>query len=357
MRVLMFNLATDTADPVLGFTTRWIQELAAKVDEIEVVTVRAGVVDVPANVAVHSLGGENGLGRSQRIARFYWTMARLMRQKPPDVCFAHMAPAMAVLAAPLLKARHVPLITWYAHRAVSPTLKLAHHLSDTMVSIGPESYPYRHEKVRFIGHGIDTEQFSSDGAEPQNPPLIVSIGRLSPLKDQMTLLRAAALLRSIRPDVRWAFVGGAPDRDAHYASELDATCASLGLDDTVEFVGPVPFSDVVLWHRKAAIHVNGSPTDHSLDKAALEAMACERLSVSSAAGFRSTMGQWADVLVFRSGDHRDLSGKLQHLLDLNPSQRMRMGADLRDQVVRMHDLNNLTDALRQIFADAVSRRS
>ena len=58
MRLLWFNLATDVDDPVLGFTSRWIQAIATKVERIHVITMRAGRIELPENVRCDSVGKE-----------------------------------------------------------------------------------------------------------------------------------------------------------------------------------------------------------------------------------------------------------------------------------------------------------
>ena len=45
-RLLVFNLATDADDPVLGFTTVWLNRLAAYYDAIDVIAMRMGRLDV-----------------------------------------------------------------------------------------------------------------------------------------------------------------------------------------------------------------------------------------------------------------------------------------------------------------------
>ena len=56
MRLLVFNLATDVDDPILGFTTHWIRALARRVEAVQVITMRAGRLDLPNNVRVDSVG-------------------------------------------------------------------------------------------------------------------------------------------------------------------------------------------------------------------------------------------------------------------------------------------------------------
>jgi hypothetical protein len=60
MRVLYFSLAVDADDPILGFTGRWIRELAGRVEFVHVITMSAGRVEVPGNVRIYSVGKERG---------------------------------------------------------------------------------------------------------------------------------------------------------------------------------------------------------------------------------------------------------------------------------------------------------
>ena len=97
MRLLVFNLATDADDPILGFTTRWIRALAARVDFIQVITMRMGKLDLPDNVQVHSLGKEKGYSEARRLREFYKILARILREDRVDVCFSHMNPLLPFL--------------------------------------------------------------------------------------------------------------------------------------------------------------------------------------------------------------------------------------------------------------------
>ena len=195
MRLLLFNLATDADDPILGFTTRWIQALAQRVEFIHVITMRAGRIEVPENVRVYSVGKEKGYSKPRRAVEFYRHLFRILRNDRIDVCFSHMIPIFTVLAAPVLKVKRIPIVTWYAHPSLTWVLKLAHHLSDRMVTSVATAYPYRKDKVVVIGQGIDTDLFCPDGTPPEEPPMILCVGRLSHVKDHPTLIRAAALLR------------------------------------------------------------------------------------------------------------------------------------------------------------------
>src|SRR5918999_2285075 len=111
LRVMLFNLATDADDPILGFTTRWIRALAAKVHSVQVITMRAGRVEVPENVQVHSVGKERGYTEPRRAVEFYRLLVNVLTSGSVDVCFAHMMPLFAIMAAPVLKIRGIPIVT------------------------------------------------------------------------------------------------------------------------------------------------------------------------------------------------------------------------------------------------------
>src|SRR5881628_1896058 len=99
-RLLLFNLATDVAHPILGFTTQWIRELAARVESIDVITMLAGEVAVPGNVRIHSVGKERGYSEARRTFEFYRLLFRILRTGRIDGCFSHMIHLFSVLGGP-----------------------------------------------------------------------------------------------------------------------------------------------------------------------------------------------------------------------------------------------------------------
>jgi glycosyltransferase involved in cell wall biosynthesis len=351
VRLLLFNLATDADDPILGFATRWIWALAKQAEFIHVITMRAGRVDVPKNVTVHSVGKEKGYSEPRRVIEFYRLLLHVTRSNSIDACFSHMMPRFTVLAAPILKAERIPIVTWYAHPSLTWTLKLAHHFSGRVVSSIASSYPYRQDKLVLIGHGIDGDIFSPNAAEASETiATILCVGRLSPVKDHPTLLKAAQLLRRRWPrPFRVVIIGalGSP-RDEVYVDSLHEYVREHDLADTVSFESPVPVTALPPWYRCCTVHVNLTPNGF-VDKVALEAMSCGKPSLVANEGFRETLGAHADALLFRHADAEDLAKRLIGLLALSESDRKRIGLDLRRQIARMHSLDRLVDNLTEVF--------
>ena len=350
MRLLLFNLATDADDPVLGFTTRWIRAFAKQVQFINVITMRAGRLEVPANVRVYSVGKEKGYGEARRAIEFYRCLFRILREDCIDFCFSHMIPIFTVLAAPVLKSQRISIATWHSHRQVTNILKVAHYCSDRMVTSAPTAYRYRHDKLVISGQGIDVDLFSPDGRPLEHPPLVISVGRLASIKDLGTLIKAVHLLRRRGHDARCALVGAAAETDQPYVDSLHRLVRDLNLDETVRFAGAVRNDQLVTWYRKSFAHVNLCPTG-ALDKAVLEAMACERPSLMANEGFRETLNGWGERLLFRHGDPDDLADKLDRLLQMNNGERAAMSADLRKNVIARHNLEHLAKTLVGTFEE------
>jgi polysaccharide biosynthesis protein PelF len=99
------------------------------------------------------------------------------------------------------------------------------------------------EKLAIIPNGIDYGRFAAlvDRRE-EHPPAIALIGRVVPIKDVKTFIRAAAVVRELVPEVH-AFVLGPADEDPPYLDECRALVSYLGLENCVEFTGPVSLPD------------------------------------------------------------------------------------------------------------------
>lgn len=353
MRLLLFNLVTDADDPILGFTSNWIAALAKRVEAIHVITMRAGRIQVPGNVTVHSVGKERGHSEPRRVVEFYRNLTRVLFRHNIDVCFSHMMPLFTVLAAPLLKARGIPVVTWYAHPRVTLTLRLGHHLSDRVVSSLSTTYPYKKDRLHVVGQGIDTDLFCPQAdISPSEPPTILCVGRLSPVKGQMTLIEAAALLSSRlgRPFLVRMIGGPAVAEDNVYADMLARRIKELSLEGTVELCPPIPMGALPSHYCHAAVHVNLTPNG-SGDKTALEAMSCGIPSITSNEGFCTTLGSYADRLLIRQSDPVHLAGRLEEMLSLSPHERSLIGNYLRARVSNMHSLEGLGSRLIALFQE------
>jgi glycosyltransferase involved in cell wall biosynthesis len=350
-RILVFNLATDLDHPVLGFTSYWIRALADQVGQIDVLTMQAGKIDLPKNVRVYSVGKERGFSKARRAVEFYKLLSRLLSQGPVDGCFSHMITIFSVMAAPVLKMKGIPLVTWYAHPSLTPTLKWAHFCSDRMVTSLPRAYPYRADKLSVIGQGIDTLAFAPDPAVVPEDNVVLCVGRISPVKDHLTLVRALTLIPG---NVQLRILGATTSReDETYRGEILRQAQQLGVSDRVILGQPVPPDELPRHFQRCAVHVNLTPAGFG-DKVAWEAMACGRPCLVANTDFEETLGRYSGELLFKVQDPVDLAAKLRALLEMSSGERACIGEYLRGRVQELHSLPRLAsrviDELRTVAA-------
>lgn len=93
-------------------------------------------------------------------------------------------------------------------------------------------------KMAVIPNGIDVERFSEIKRRDHSRPTVALIGRVVPVKDIKSLLRAAASLHRVLPDLR-VLIMGPEDEDPDYARECRDLADYFALGKTVEFTGRV----------------------------------------------------------------------------------------------------------------------
>lgn len=352
--LLLFNLATDADDPILGFTTNWINRLATYYERVDVITMRAGRLAVASNVHVHSVGKERRYSEARRAVEFYRLLGGLLAARRYRACFAHMMPLFAAMGSPLLKPRRVPIVLWYTHRQAHRTLQLALKVSDYVVTAAADSFPLRTPKLRVLGHGIDTDFFrpgtATNGATPRD--YVVQVARLMPIKHQATLIRALAEMREAGKMAYAVLVGDVPaGQSDSYRRELQQLAADLRVSEQVIFAGSQTPDGVRDWLRRSSVAVNLSPAG-LFDKAALESMAVGVPTVVSSSAFDPLLGDYTPLLRLNSPeDHAGLASHLQTLLAFNPIQRAVLSSALRSRVTAAHSLDSLIPRLVSVLGE------
>jgi glycosyltransferase involved in cell wall biosynthesis len=127
-------------------------------------------------------------------------------------------------------------------------------------------------KVRVLPFGVDTRRFRRT-ALPESPTVLFA-GRLDVAKGIRTLVPAVARLRAVLPDVRVRVAGAGPE-----LGWLRTEIHRMGLDRTIELLGPVPHSETTRLLEASSMLLapaRGEP----FGMAVLEAMACGRAVIA-----------------------------------------------------------------------------
>jgi glycosyltransferase involved in cell wall biosynthesis len=344
-RLLMFNLVTNTDDPILGFGVGWIRSLARHCSAVDVVTMSAGPADLPANVRVFSVGKEKGWSEPRRAVMFYRVLFRLLRAHRYDGCFAHMMPLFAYMGAPLLKARRIPVTLWFTHISTRVRLRLAVRSVDHVITADRASFSLDSDKLAVTGHGIDTDYFSpSPTTRGDGPVRLLSVGRIDPIKHHDILIAAVAELMQgdSPPPLAVRIIGYAYPECRGYEADLHAQVAREGLSEIVRFEPPGPQHHVLDAYRNSDVMV--SLSKDNFDKVALEAMSCGLPVVTTNPAFGSLLrsaGAAGPVAL----DASAVAVGLGAVLALDEQQRAEIGAALRIGVIAEHSLDRLVQRL------------
>jgi glycosyltransferase involved in cell wall biosynthesis len=314
MRKLIFaTQRLDSADPVLAATVPMVRALAERVDEL-VVLCDTAVDEVDARV--HEFGAPTQLQRGVRFER-----ALAAELSGADAVVAHMVPLYAVIAAPLVRPRRIPLALWYTHWKAHAVVRAAEKVCTHILSVDRRSFPLPSRKVRGIGHGIDVGEFAC--TEPPAGPLrALVLGRYSPAKGLETILRAAELA-DVAVDAH-----GSDATFEEYKRSLESRFPGA------ELGGPVPRAQVPGLFARHHVLVNnmraGAP-----DKVVYEAAAaCVPVLASNPV--------FDDLLPAELRFERDdVEGLAERLRTLAAHRR----PELRETVIRRHSVEHWADEL------------
>lgn len=333
MKLLILTQKIDINDDVLGFFHGWVAEFAKHCEQVTVICLYRGEYDLPANVKVLSLGKEASKCKIKYLYLFYKYIWQ--ERKNYDSVFVHMNQVYVVLGGLFWKAWGKRVSLWYTHRQSSCSLWIAEKLVDNIFTVSREGFSLVSEKVKIMGHGINTDIFKPLESRKENDFFkILTVGRISPIKDIKTLVRAISELKNKNCELE--IVGGANGQEKYF-QEVKDLIKELKIEDKVNFIGPIPNREVMKYYQTADLFVNMAPTG-GLDKAILEAMACEVPVIVC----NETMKNYLeDKLIFRHGDYKALSEKIKNVMALGSEERENLGEGLRRVVEEKHNLSNL----------------
>jgi glycosyltransferase involved in cell wall biosynthesis len=324
-RLVFLTQQVDPEHPTLGVTAAKIRALAARVDEVVVLADHVVEGQLPENARVRVFAAGTQVGRG---ARFVRALEAELSPRPLAVV-AHMVPLYAILAAPLVRPRRVPLLLWFTHWRVTRRLLLAERLASAVITVDRSSFPLDSAKAVPIGHGIDMDAFRCVEREPAERLRVLALGRTSPAKGLETIVRAAALADA--------------DLELRGPSLTDEERAEAGrlraLGARVE--SPLRHDEIPALLAAKDVLVNNM-REGALDKVVFEAAATCMPVLASNAGFADVL---PDELRFRRDDADDLAEKLRAL---GGADRAEIGRGLRGRVEERHSVEHWADAVLEV---------
>lgn len=339
----------------------------------------------PARASGIPLAREPNLGRSisatSDLHAFLWVLRRIFRERP-DVVHTHTAKAGALgrLAALIYNATrrrssralvvhtfHGHVLEGYFSPAMNVAVRLSERLlalaSDTIVTISPRQRDdivtrfavAPASKTVVIPLGLDLDSLfaldapSTGQPEARTDEIVVGYaGRMVPVKDLPTLVRAFAAARAVLPGLHLVLAGDGPERGA-----AEALVDALGVRSHVRFIGWV--SDLPAFYSSLDLFALSS-INEGTPVAVIEAMAAGRAVVATAVGGVPDVVQHGDSgLLTPSGDVEAMASALVRLASDAPLRRA-MGLAGRDAALRRYSHRRLVTEVEALYLSGLARK-
>ncbi len=345
MRLLFFTRKIDKNDPRVGFVSGWITSFSYEVDFLYILTwQKSRRVDLPSNSQLIQLPKNKIL----RLIILPFKLLKVLAQV--DGVFAHMMPVYSILVGPWCKLFNKKLIQWYTHSAVDWRLKLACIFVDSFVTASAESFRLKTKKqVKVLGHGIETNYFvpvSSYQPVTHSFFKIITVGRISPSKNYELMLVALGRLKEQGlNNIKLQIIGSAElAAEQIYLAKLKKIREQNGLASQVDFMGAISHYQILPYLQLADLFINLSQTG-SLDKAVLEAMSTGCLVLTSNIAFKP----WLPSELIVANEPQALTRQIKKIINLNFEQKIKIKQQLRQIVVKEHNLENLVKKIVHLY--------
>jgi glycosyltransferase involved in cell wall biosynthesis len=315
-----------------------------------------------AGVAFHSLEMRKGLADPRGWLRLLAWIAR----SHPDVVHAHLPHASMLarwsrIASPV----RVAVDTIHSPATGGPARKIGYQLSACMVDAVTavsctaarpwlEAGLIRDENLAIVPNGVDTDRWKRDedvrAAKRKelglsNEFLWLAVGRLEPVKNHTTLLRAFAKIAS---KTRLVIAGAGP-----LHAELRSLALDLGLRDRVSFPGFQ--SDVCRWMQAADGFALCSSWE-GLPITLLEAGACELPAViTDIPGSREVLPDSLHGTAVPVGDADALASAMTALMCLPDLDRRALGRLMRASVCKRFVLDAVLTQWENLYCALLER--
>jgi sugar transferase (PEP-CTERM/EpsH1 system associated) len=300
--------------------------------------------------------------------RLVWHLYRVFRAARPDIVHTHAWGTLieGLLAARLARVRTVvhgehgtlqlrPYQRWLQRRswaAVDKVLSVSSRLAERMSS--ETGFPLG--RIATIRNGVDLTRFGRTSRTDARAALglasdglvIGTMGRLVPVKDHASLIKATRRLRDEGLSLTVLIAGEGPLR-----GELEAATVSSGLNDTIKFLGHRADPDVVV----AALDVYVlSSVSEGLPNTLLEAMATGVPAVvTRVGGVDEVVEDGTTGFLVPPSDPVALAQALAVLLRDEASRR-KMGSDARARAESEFALAGMLRRYERLYA-SVARDS
>ena len=214
------------------------------------------------------------------------------------------------------------------------------------------------EKIKVIYFGVDTHKFKPGRKDEKlkmeiamlNSPTVISLRRMDSRGGVEYLITAIPLVLKEVPETKFVIAGRGSQE-----AELKQLAKSLGVSDSIRFVGFIANDELPKYLASADIYVSTSLSDAGLAASTAEAMACELPVVITDFGDnRKWVEDGVNGFIVPLKDPKSLAEKIIYLLK-NPDIRKEFGMRNRKIIEERNNYYKEMAKMENIYKELIER--
>ena len=230
-------------------------------------------------------------------------------------------------------------------------IQTALRLSDSFIAVSQESAKQlrditQSQNISVITNAIDTSVFNGHKKSLTDEPggdavRLLFVGAVGKLKGEKDLIKALALLRDNKPNLKISFLG-------YGAENLKDYCERFEVGNLVEYLGAVPMDERIEFFRRSDIFVLPTYAE-AMPMSVIEAMAAGLPVISTrVGGIPELIEDGVDGILFAPGDVGALAEKISFLLN-NKDTRIKIGKKAKQKAREQMDFRVYVNKLRTLL--------
>lgn len=303
---------------------------------------------------------------SPKIIKSFFALKTFLKKEKVDLIHAHTR-VTQVVAALLSFYQNAPYVTtchgFFKKRLARMIFgcwgRKVVAISEAVKNQLIRDFKVAEERVVLIHTGIELDRFLQNISQEEKAkfkhkwnlnesPVVGTIGRLSPVKGQDILLRAAKRLLRDFSDIKVLLVGNGPDE-----SRLRELSTTLGLEKNVIFADSFEDTTEVL----PAIDIFVLPSiEEGLGLSLIEAMAFGKLCIASrVGGIESLIEDGVTGMLFNTGDPDDLARAIKYMLS-NRSKVEVFKDAARKKIINNFNIDKMASQIEKMYKEVLDYR-
>ncbi|MFC1806799.1 lipopolysaccharide heptosyltransferase II [Candidatus Omnitrophota bacterium] len=210
-------------------------------------------------------------------------------------------------------------------------------------------------KIRLIPRGVDTRKFTykeADQHKKKREYIVGLIGRITPIKGHVHLIRAISKVIRFMPNVKVLVIGDAPSSKPGYRNELQALTKRLGLSKYIQFIGER--HDIPQQLKKMDLLIMPSVGEETFGRVIIEAQSSGVPVIASrVGGIIDIIEDGENGLLVNPADWSGLSDAIIKVLK-DKDLRKKLSVNGRRSVVKKFSLSQMYIKTLDVYKEAIS---